>query len=104
MEKTLPQVSMKTSAYSEQYCLTYNKEQMSECITHVLKNLHWLQINFSISYTVLTLCYKKSFYYLPPSCMAAMLMVFMSDDLHIYCEKNEVSSVTPNVLTDSRCH
>ena len=45
---------------------------MSDHITYVLQNLHWLPISFRVDYKVLTLCYK-SLHDVAPSYMTSML-------------------------------
>ena len=67
------------------------KNKMSEHITPVLKNLHWLPISFRIDYKVLTLCYKI-LRDLAPSYMMSMLsyrdppsdrVTVRNDELHL---------------------
>ena len=67
------------------------KNKMSDHITPVLKNLHWLAISFRIDYKVLTLCYK-SLHDLAPSYMTSMLsyrdppsdrVTIRNDELHL---------------------
>ena len=67
------------------------KNKMSDHITPVLKNLHWLPISFRIDYKVLALCYK-SLHDLAPSYMTSMLsyrdppsdrVTVRNDELHL---------------------
>ena len=67
---------------------------MSDHITPVLKNLHWLPISFRIDYKVLTLCYK-SLHDLAPSYMTSMFsyrdppsdrVTVHNDELHLLKE------------------
>ena len=76
------------------------KNKMSDHVTPVLKNLHWLPISFRIDYKVLTLCYKTS-HDLAPSYMMSMLsyhdppsdrVTVRNDELHLL--KEPISRLT----------